>query len=89
MDLGPSGVTVNALCPGNTVTDMARNVSVTVGAALDMTGEEWLEKRANDTALKRLAAPWEMDEVVAFVASDDARYLTSQSIEVDGGLILS
>ncbi|MBN4059512.1 SDR family oxidoreductase [Acidimicrobium ferrooxidans] len=89
MDLGPYGVTVNALCPGNTLTDMVRKVSVEVGAELDMTGEEWLEMRANDTALKRLAAPWEMAGVVAFLASDDARYLTGQSIEVDGGLILS
>ena len=45
--------------------------------------------RADDTALKRLARPEEIAGVVAFLASDDARYLTGQAIEVDGGLVLS
>ncbi len=89
MELGPAGITVNALCPGNTLTEMVRKVSVEIGATLDMTGEEWLEMRANDTALKRLAHPAEIAGVIAFLASEDARYLTGQAIEVDGGLILS
>ncbi len=89
MELGPAGITVNAVCPGNTVTEMVRKVAVEIGATLDMTGEEWLEMRANDTALKRLAQPEEIAGVIAFLASADARYLTGQAIEVDGGLILS
>ncbi len=89
MELGPHGVTVNAVCPGNTITDMVRVVASEIGETLDMTGDEWLEMRANDTALKRLAEPWEVAGVVAFLASEDARYITGQSIEVDGGLILS
>jgi NAD(P)-dependent dehydrogenase (short-subunit alcohol dehydrogenase family) len=89
MELGPHGITVNAVCPGNTRTAMVEKVAVEIGATLDMTGEEWLEMRANDTALKRLAQPEEIAGVIAFLASDDARYLTGQAIEVDGGLILS
>ncbi len=45
--------------------------------------------RAADTAVKRLADPSEIAGVIAFLASDDARYLTGQAIEVDGGIILS
>jgi len=89
MELGPHGITANAVCPGNTLTEMVREVAVQVGGRLGMTGEEWLAMRADDTALKRLADPSEIAGVIAFLASDDARYLTGQSIEVDGGIILS
>lgn len=89
MELGPFGITVNALCPGNTLTAMVRKVATEIGESLGMTGEQWLQMRANDTALKRLASPDEIAGVIAFLASEDARYLTGQSIEVDGGLILS
>ena len=89
MELGPYGITANALCPGNTLTAMVRKVAEEVGATVGMTGEEWLEMRANDTALKRLAEPAEIAAVIAFLASADASYLTGQAIEVDGGLVLS
>lgn len=89
MELGPYGVTANAVCPGNTLTDMVRQVAAKVGANLGMTAEEWLEMRASDAALNRLAEPWEIAGVIAFLASDDARYITGQSIEVDGGVVLS
>ena len=89
MELGPHGITVNAVCPGNTLTAMVRRVAAEIGATLDMTGDRWLAMRAEDTALKRLAEPEEIAGVIAFLASDDARYITGQSIGVDGGLILS
>ena len=89
MELGPHGITVNAVCAGNTLTDMVRKVAAEIGPTVGMTGEEWLEMRAGDTALKRLARPEEIAGVAAFLASDDARYLTGQAIEVDGGLVLS
>ncbi len=89
MELGPHGITVNAICPGNTVTAMVRRVAEEIGATVDMTGDEWLEMRANDTALRRLADPAEIAGVIAFLASADAAYITGQAIEVDGGLILT
>ena len=89
MELGPHGVTVNAVCAGNTLTDMVRKVAAEIGAAVGMTAQEWLDMRADDTAVKRLARPEEIAGVVAFLASEDARYLTGQAIEVDGGLVLS
>ncbi|MEW5816039.1 MAG: SDR family oxidoreductase, partial [Spirochaetota bacterium] len=83
------GATVNAICPGNTLTEMVKSVAITVGARDGMTGQEWLAMRANDCPMKRLAEPWEMAGVIAFLASADSRYLTGQSIEVDGGMILT
>jgi NAD(P)-dependent dehydrogenase (short-subunit alcohol dehydrogenase family) len=89
MEMAPFGPTANAVCPGNTLTDMVRNVAEKVGALDGMTGEEWLQMRANDCPMKRMAEPWEIAGVVAFLASEDSRYLTGQAIEVDGGLIMS
>ncbi|HSM25182.1 MAG TPA: SDR family NAD(P)-dependent oxidoreductase [Anaerolineaceae bacterium] len=89
MEVAPFGVTANAVCPGNTLTDMVRGVAGKVGEMDGMTGEEWLQMRANDCPMKRLAEPWEMAGVVAFLASEDSRYLTGQAIEVDGGLVMS
>ena len=89
MELAPFGATCNAVCPGNTLTDMVRNVAGIVGAQDGLTGEEWLQSRADECPMKRMAEPWEIAGVVAFLASRDSRYLTGQAIEVDGGLIMS
>jgi NAD(P)-dependent dehydrogenase (short-subunit alcohol dehydrogenase family) len=88
-ELAPYCVTVNAVCPGNTLTDMVQNVAVKEGKLLGISAEAWLEMRANDCPMKRLAQPWEIAGVCAFLASDDARYITGQAIEVDGGLVMS
>ncbi|MBN1267616.1 MAG: SDR family oxidoreductase [Anaerolineales bacterium] len=89
MELAPFGATANAVCPGNTLTDMVRGVAEKVGKLDGLTGEEWLQMRASDCPMNRLAEPWEIAGVIAFLASDDSRYLTGQSIEVDGGMVLS
>ena len=89
MELAPYGVTANAVCPGNTLTEMVRNVAAQVGSREGLTAEAWLEMRANDCPMKRLAQPWEIAGVVAFLASEDSRYITGQAIEVDGGMIMS
>ncbi len=89
MELAPYGATCNAICPGNTLTDMVRNVAGVVGAQDGLTAEEWLQLRASECPMNRMAEPWEIAGVVAFLASEDSRYLTSQAIEVDGGMIMS
>jgi NAD(P)-dependent dehydrogenase (short-subunit alcohol dehydrogenase family) len=89
MELAPYGATANAVCPGNTLTEMVRNVAAKQGELLGMTGEEWLQMRANDCPMNRLAEPWEIAGVCAFLASQDSRYITGQAIEVDGGLVMS
>jgi len=89
MELAPYGATANAVCPGNTLTEMVKKVAVEVGERDGMTAEEWLQTRANDCPMKRLAEPWEIAGVVAFLASEDSRYLTGQAIEVDGGMVMS
>ncbi len=89
MEMASSGPTANAICPGNTLTDMVRNVAAKVGPMDGLTAEEWLDMRAHDCPMKRLAEPWEIAGVIAFLASEDSRYITGQSLEVDGGLVMS
>ncbi|MCG3177214.1 MAG: 3-oxoacyl-[acyl-carrier-protein] reductase FabG [Candidatus Omnitrophica bacterium] len=76
-ELGPKGVRVNAVAPGMVRTDMT-------GAVRAVAAEKILER----IPLGRFAEPEEIASAVAFLASDDAKYLTGQVVTVDGGLSL-
>ena len=73
--LGPRGIRVNAVAPGAVDTDMSNFVKTEAGreVALGM------------QALKRVAQPEDIAPVVAFLASDDARWITGDTVRVDGG----
>ncbi|MFF5719214.1 SDR family NAD(P)-dependent oxidoreductase [Streptomyces buecherae] len=77
--LGARGITVNAVAPGATRT-------ATNGAAFDAPG--LAEQIAGLTALNRLGGPDDVADVVAFLASDAARWITGQVIDASGGLFL-
>jgi 3-oxoacyl-[acyl-carrier protein] reductase len=73
--LGPSGIRVNAVAPGVIDTDMSNFTKTEAGR----------EVALGIQALKRLGKPEDVADVVAFVASDAARWITGASIPVDGG----
>lgn len=75
-ELGPRGVTVNAILPGTVVTPMT-------SSALDQ--EEIAQSWSEKIALRRLAQPIDIARVALFLASDDGGYVTGQPIIVDGG----
>ena len=78
-DWGPKGVRVNAVNPGLIVTEMTEEgLSAHPGRA---------EELAARTALRRLGEPDDVAAVVVFLASDAARYLTGETIVVDGGMV--
>jgi NAD(P)-dependent dehydrogenase (short-subunit alcohol dehydrogenase family) len=88
MDLAPYNVTVNAVCPGTIMTDMVRRVDEDI-----CHNEGWPEgthiaNKANEIPLRRLGTVEEVAGVVAFLASEDAAFITGQSIQVDGGELL-
>ena len=89
MDLARYKVTVNAVCPGNTLTDMPLLVAKTITAREGGDPEAWVKMRMQDSPLKRWASVEEIAGVVSFLASPDAAYITGQAIEVDGGMIMS
>ncbi|WBB76875.1 SDR family oxidoreductase [Micromonospora sp. WMMD1128] len=77
--LGARGVTVNAVAPGATRTPTNGPVFATPGL---------VELIAGMTALDRLGSPGDVADVVAFLASDAARWITGQVIDASGGLFL-
>lgn len=89
MELAPYGVTTNAVCPGNTMTEMVAGVAKTIADRDGLTPGEWLKLRSQDCPMKRFATVDEIAGVVAFLASPDAAYINGQAIEVDGGMVMS
>ncbi len=77
-DLGGRRITVNAVAPGTTATEML-NVALT---------EDVKQAMIAKTALGRLGEPEDIAAVVAFLASDDGRWVTGHTIYADGGLNL-
>ena len=72
---GPRGITVNAVLPGATATDISpANTDPAIA-----------KRVAASTALGRLGEPDDVADVIAFLASDEARWITAQRIEVSGG----
>jgi NAD(P)-dependent dehydrogenase (short-subunit alcohol dehydrogenase family) len=77
MELGPQGVRVNAVAPGVVVTAMWERNRAVPGV---------IEQVESQIALRRWGQPDDVADVVVFLASDAARYVTAQTIEVDGGM---
>jgi 3-oxoacyl-[acyl-carrier protein] reductase len=78
LELGPRGVTVNAVAPGPTETEMFK------GAGFDEAMRKLLVTR---TPLGRVAVPADIADVVAFLASSNARWITGQVIDTSGGFL--
>ncbi len=76
LEWGPKGIRVNAICPGPILTDMLRSEYT----------EEELRRRERLTPVGRLGVPEDVAKLAAFLASDDASYITGAVYDVDGGL---
>jgi 3-oxoacyl-[acyl-carrier protein] reductase len=73
-EYGVRGITLNTVAPGTTKTDR-------------IAGQSWTDKVPPWTALRRLGEPEDIADIVAFVVSDEARWLTGATLPASGGLI--
>ena len=76
-ELGSRNITVNAVSPGYISTDMT-----------DKLDEELKEKMKSSIPLGRLGTPQDVANLVCFLASDEAEYITGQTFNVDGGMVM-
>lgn len=77
MELAPSGIRVNCIAPGVIRTDMVEQL-----------GEETMDALREQTPLGRLGTPEDIANAVAFLAGDEASFITGQVLTADGGFIL-
>jgi NAD(P)-dependent dehydrogenase (short-subunit alcohol dehydrogenase family) len=83
-EYGQSGITANAIAPGLTKTPGTEAREQIAGG---MTKEEFFTSYANMQAIKRVQQVSDLVGVVSFLASEEARFVTAQTIYVDGGLV--
>ena len=74
-EVARDGITVNAVCPGLIDTEMVR----------DTINDERTQKYAESFPIPRLGKPEEVAELVAFLASNEAAYITGASLDINGG----
>jgi len=81
LELGPFGVNVNAIAPGFIATEMTDDTA----RRLKMDVEEFRKLNAEANPVKRVGQPEDIAAAAAFLCSDEASYITGQTLYVDGG----
>lgn len=88
-ELAPHNICVNALCPGNIMTNMLEEVDKAIAVREGKQPGQFLDERPQEIPLGRLGTPDDIAGVVAFLCGPDGGYITGQAIHVDGGLYMA
>lgn len=86
-ELAPYGITVNTVCPGAIHTQRLEQLIQLSAQVQGVSFAEAFKQRTTQIPLGRLGQPAELADLVAFLASDNARYITGTVMQVDGGLV--
>ena len=88
-DVGPHQITVNNILTGYFDTNRIANLNETKAKQLNISVDNVRSQMESKVALQRIGKPEEYGYLVAFLASDNAAYITGTSIPIDGGLLKS
>ncbi len=87
-ELSPSGIRVNAICPGNVDSPLLRAVAADVAAREQVPTSEILDRFAHAGAARRLVSPDEVAEVAVWLASPRASGITGEAVRIDAGQLV-
>jgi NAD(P)-dependent dehydrogenase (short-subunit alcohol dehydrogenase family) len=85
MELGPAGVTVNAVCPGVMLTRMTLGAYQEMASAESTSADELLREKAESLPVRRLGTPEDVGELVAWLASPASGFMTGALLNLTGG----
>jgi meso-butanediol dehydrogenase / (S,S)-butanediol dehydrogenase / diacetyl reductase len=86
LELGPFGVTVNAVCPGDVITDMRKETIKGLAPLQGVPPDDFDPLAIERCPLKRLELPEDVANAVLFLASEGAGFITGEAFNVSGGL---
>jgi NAD(P)-dependent dehydrogenase (short-subunit alcohol dehydrogenase family) len=89
LDYAQKGVTVNAVCPGWVLTEMAEETVQNIQEKTGRSREEAIHSLVKDVPLARMIEPLEVAALATFLASDHAAAITGQGYNIDGGTVLN
>ncbi len=85
IDLGPHGITVNAVCPNHVTTGLGAWQNEYFAALSGQTEEQYLDSMRSRIPLGRTGTPDDIAKACLFLASDQAAYITGEAMNVSGG----
>ena len=85
IELGPEKITVNNVCPNHVTTGLGAWQNKFTSAAHGLTEEEYLQRMRDRIPMRRVGMPEDTANAVAFLCSDEAGYITGESLNVSGG----
>jgi meso-butanediol dehydrogenase / (S,S)-butanediol dehydrogenase / diacetyl reductase len=88
-ELAPTGIRVNAVCPGFVKTGMQAREIEWESSLRDVSSQRVIDDYVAQTPLGRLEEPEDVADVVVFLCSDRARFMTGQGINVTGGVYMT
>lgn len=88
-EVAPFNITVNNVLPGAVLTDRMTSLYESMAESDEKTAEELMQTATRQIPMRRLGRPEEMGDLISFLSSERAGFITGQSISLDGGSLSS